>query len=147
MLYGGDDMGQREEIFIPNEPPFYEHVTRNLKTRVLEWVESTVRAIKPEERMVMVISGGYGGGIFFDSSEGQEIIEVEELYSVLELLPDRVSVLFISLACFAGSWGRLASLETNRQIMVEASSSAREKSKNHLSASLRCHCSFFLGMR
>lgn len=145
MLYGRDEMGQREEIFVLNEPPFYKLVQTNLKACVLRWVEDTVRVIKPDERMIMVICahGGSGGAIFLNSSNGSESLEVEEIYSALELLPNRVSVLFINLACYSGSWGQLTRLGANRNIMVEAASSERRTSRNHMSASLKCRCSFF----
>lgn len=145
MLYGRDEMGQREEIFVLNEPPFYKLVQTGLKACVLRWVEDTVRVIKPDERMVMVICahGGSGGAIFLDSSNGSESLEVDEIYSALELLPNRVSVLFINLACYAGSWGQLTRLGANRNIMVEAASSERRTSRNHISPSLKCRCSFF----
>lgn len=145
MLYGRDEMGQREEIFVLNEPPFYKLVQTDLKACVLRWVEDTVRVIKPDERMVMVICahGGSGGAIFLDSSNGSEPLEVDEIYSALELLPNRVSILFINLACYAGSWGQLTRLGANRNIMAEAASSERRTSRNHISSSLKCRCSFF----
>lgn len=137
MLHGRDEMSAREEIYIWNEPPFYELVHGGMKRRVLDWVRDTASVIEQNDRMVIVIAthGSRQGSIVFRSGQTMESMNVEEFYDELQALPQNVRVLFASLACFAGSWKKLARLGGCRDAIVELSSSADQMSINHRSGS------------
>lgn len=145
LLYGRSELGEKEKIFDWNEEPFYELVSSGMKQRVLEWVRDTASIIQENERMVIVIAthGMQKGHIVFETGHSRETIDVEEMYGAIRHLPKYTRLLFVNLACYASRWKSLARLGGSRDVMVEVSSKKRETSKNHISGSRRCRCSFF----
>lgn len=146
ILYGREEMGAREEVVGLMEPPFYHLVKNGLKSRVIQWIQDTSTIMSPNESAVIVITGHgmeNGGILFYSPQQGKEWLEVKELYNVLHLMPQSVNILLVNLACYSDHWRKLASLGGHQQITVETASLPSEISRNHLSKSRRCRCSWF----
>lgn len=87
-----------------NDLVFWVQVDRGLKGRILDWIQAASGAMRPGDRMVIVIATHgtpKSGSIYLQTAHDKELLLIDELYIALKQLPEHVRILFVNLACFS----------------------------------------------